>query len=100
MEKFKEVTAESGFGMYLEEDIDLEAVESHSTVEIDDETGDPVRSQMVYVDEHTCIGCTNCAMIAQSTFFMESTNGRARVFDQWGDDDETIQIAIETCPVD
>jgi ferredoxin len=25
--------------------------------------------QMVYVDEHTCIGCTNCAMIAQSTFF-------------------------------
>jgi ferredoxin len=54
----------------------------------------------VYVDEHTCIGCTNCAMIAQSTFFMHSEHGRARVFNQWGDDDETIQIAIETCPVD
>uniref|UniRef100_A0A6U3QLD1 Uncharacterized protein n=1 Tax=Ditylum brightwellii TaxID=49249 RepID=A0A6U3QLD1_9STRA len=39
-------------------------------------------------------------MIAQSTFFMHEEHGRARVFQQWGDDDETIQIAIETCPVD
>jgi hypothetical protein len=31
---------------------------------------------------------------------MEDELGRARVFEQWGDDDETIQIAIETCPVD
>jgi Fe-S-cluster-containing hydrogenase component 2 len=31
---------------------------------------------------------------------MESEHGRARVFQQWGDDDETIQIAIQTCPVD
>lgn len=31
---------------------------------------------------------------------MEAEQGRARVFQQWGDDDETIQIAIETCPVD
>eukprot|EP00536_Pseudo-nitzschia_multiseries_P016756 jgi/Psemu1/313527/fgenesh1_kg.1225_\ len=55
---------------------------------------------MVYVDEHACIGCTNCAMVAQSTFFMEEEHGRARVFNQWGDDDETVAIAIETCPVD
>ena len=39
-------------------------------------------------------------MIAQSTFFMQQDHGRARVFQQWGDDDETIQIAIKTCPVD
>ena len=39
-------------------------------------------------------------MIAQSTFFMQEEHGRARVFEQWGDDDETIQIAIDTCPVD
>jgi len=84
---------------YLEE-VDLETVESHTKVEMDEETGEPIRSQMVYVDEHTCIGCTNCAMIAQSTFFMHSEHGRARVFQQWGDDDETIQVAIETCPVD
>ena len=109
-------------GSYLDE-IDLETVESHTQVsgffrfcciwsrhskthmlpcqvERDEETGDLVRTQMVYVDEHTCIGCTNCATIAQSTFFMHSEHGRARVFQQWGDDDETIQIAIETCPVD
>ena len=39
-------------------------------------------------------------MIAQSTFFMEEENGRARVFEQWGDDENTVQIAMETCPVD
>mmetsp|Transcript_13724 Transcript_13724/g.20910 ORF Transcript_13724/g.20910 Transcript_13724/m.20910 type:complete len:370 (-) Transcript_13724:104-1213(-) len=96
---FQEETAKSGFGMY-NSDIDLMTVESHTTVEVDEETGEPIRSQMVYVDEHTCIGCTNCATVAQSTFFMEEDMGRARVFDQWGDNDETIQIAIETCPVD
>jgi ferredoxin len=83
-----------------QDEIDLTAVESHTQVDLDSETGEPIRSQMVYVDEHTCIGCTNCAMIAQSTFFMHHEHGRARVFNQWGDDDETIQIAIETCPVD
>lgn len=81
------------------EEVDLQTVESHTLVE-KYEDGEPVRSKMVYVDEHTCIGCTNCAMIAQSTFFMHQDHGRARVFQQWGDDEETIQIAIETCPVD
>lgn len=101
LEKFREEVKETGFGMVVEDaDFDLETVESHTRVEIDEETGESVRSQMVYVDEHACIGCTNCAMIAQSTFFMESEHGRARVFQQWGDDDETIQVAIETCPVD
>jgi len=98
-DKFTEATA-SGFGMYNDADIDLMTVESHATVEVDEETGETIRSQMVYVDEHTCIGCTNCATVAQSTFFMEEEMGRARVFEQWGDNDETIQIAIETCPVD
>lgn len=99
-EAFKKETSKSGFGMYVEDDVDLETVESHTRVDWDDELDEPVRSQMVYVDEHTCIGCTNCAMIAQSTFFMEPEHGRARVFRQWGDDDETIQVAIQTCPVD
>ena len=93
-----------GMQNYREEsfwdDVDLTTVESHSRVEKDAETLEPTRLQMVYVDEHTCIGCTNCAMIAQSTFFMHPEHGRARVFQQWGDTDETIQIAIETCPVD
>lgn len=99
-EAFKEETAKTGFGQVVDDDIDMETVESHSQVEWDDETDEPVRSQHVYVDEVTCIGCTNCAMIAGSTFFMEGEHGRARVFQQWGDDDETIAVAIETCPVD
>ncbi|GKY97232.1 hypothetical protein MPSEU_000681600 [Mayamaea pseudoterrestris] len=82
------------------DDIDMQTVESHALVDRDPETNEPIRSQMVYVDEYTCIGCTNCAMIAQSTFFMDQEHGRARVFQQWGDDEETIQVAIETCPVD
>jgi len=100
LETFKEVTRETGFGMYLDDEIDPENVESHTTVERDEDSGDLIRTQMVYVDEVTCIGCTNCAMIAQSTFFMDSEHGRARVFQQWGDDTETIAVAIETCPVD
>jgi ferredoxin len=83
-----------------EEEEDWNLVESHARVEKDPETGETVRQQMVYVDEHTCIGCYNCANTAQSTFFMEDEHGRARVFDQWGDDDDTIACAIETCPVD
>ncbi len=46
------------------------------------------------------ISNTNHNKVAQSTFFMEPEHGRARVFQQWGDDEETVQIAIETCPVD
>ena len=64
LEKFKEETAKTGFGMYLEDDIDPMTVESHTTVERDEETGDPVRTQMVYVDEHSCIGCYNCANVS------------------------------------
>ncbi|KAL9190726.1 hypothetical protein ACHAXT_000432 [Thalassiosira profunda] len=99
-ELFKEETAKTGFGLMVDDDIDMNTVESHSQVEWDDETDEPVRAQHVYVDEVTCIGCTNCAMIAQSTFFMEGEHGRARVFQQWGDDEETIEVAIQTCPVD
>jgi len=54
----------------------------------------------VFVDEHTCIGCTNCAMIARNTFKMEEDHGRARVFLQAGDAEEIIGEAVDSCPVD
>lgn len=54
---------EDDFGLYIGDDIDPETVESHTTVEIDEETGEPVRTQMVYVDETACIGCYNCANV-------------------------------------
>ena len=72
--------------------------DSHLHVEkLDD--GSPAQLRFTYVDEHTCIGCTYCASIARSTFFMEEEHGRARVFNQAGDDDELIAEAIESCPV-
>jgi len=83
-EAFKEETAKTGFGLMVDDEVDLQTVESHTQVEWDGEADEPVRAQHVYVDEVTCIGCTNCAMIAQSTFFMEGEHGRARVFQQWG----------------
>jgi ferredoxin len=53
----------------------------------------------VFIDESECIGCTNCAAYAPKTF--ENTDyGRARCSTQWGDSQQTIQLAIETCPVD
>lgn len=72
-------------------DGDDDAVVKREIIVLDDDdvnegTGEPMRPQMVYVDEHTCIGCKHCAMIAQSMFFMEPDLGRARVFQQWGDD--------------
>jgi ferredoxin len=99
-EMIQSIESSSASTYYAEDEVDAETVESHTTVEVDEDSGERIRNQMVYVDEHTCIGCTNCAMIAQSTFFMDQEHGRARVFQQWGDDDETIKVAIETCPVD
>ena len=41
------MTKETGFGLYLDDEVDPETVESHTTVERDEETGDLVRTQMV-----------------------------------------------------
>ena len=39
------------------------------TLEVD-EAGEPVLARMTYVDEETCIGCKNCALVARNTFVM------------------------------
>jgi len=93
----------------LESLVEIEAVEderlgvvaSHELIDVDAD-GDPVTeaTKMVFVDEASCIGCTMCATIAQRTFLLEDQHGRARVFNQEGDDDETVAEAISTCPVD
>lgn len=74
-------------------------VSSHKLVELD-ETGEPTKARFVYVDEESCIGCTYCAGIAQSTFCMNDEYGRARVFNQAGDSEDIVLEAIDTCPVD
>ncbi|WP_320663808.1 ferredoxin [Prochlorococcus sp. MIT 1223] len=62
--------------------------------------GGKLRSKAVWVDESKCIGCTYCGCVATNTFAMESELGRARAVRQDGDTTETIQEAIDTCPVD
>ena len=84
--------------MYEEDEEDFEAL-SFTKVPVRP-NGKPVRKRFVYVDEETCIGCTFCASFSPSTFYMEEDEGRARVFKQWGDDDDVVASAIETCPVD
>ena len=54
----------------------------------------------VFVNESACIGCRQCNHSAPNTFMMEDDWGRARAFQQWADDEEDINIAIESCPVD
>jgi len=64
------------------------------------ELGGIVRQKGVYVDEVTCIGCKHCAHVARNTFYIEPDYGRSRVIRQDGDTEDTIQEAIDTCPVD
>jgi ferredoxin len=67
---------------------------------LEPELGGMLRQNGVYVDEITCIGCKHCAHVARNTFYIEPDYGRSRVVRQDGDDEEIIQEAIDTCPVD
>jgi ferredoxin len=64
------------------------------------ELGGDHRQKGVYVDEVTCVGCKHCIHVAPNTFTLESDYGRSRVFNQNGDCLESVQEAIDTCPVD
>ena len=62
--------------------------------------GGALRQKAVWVDEAVCIGCRYCAHVAGNTFVVEAYWGRSRAIRQDGDSTETIQEAIDTCPVD
>jgi ferredoxin len=62
--------------------------------------GGALRQKAVWVDEAVCIGCRYCAHVAGHTFVVEESWGRSRAIRQDGDSTETIQEAIDTCPVD
>ena len=54
----------------------------------------------VFVDEISCIGCTNCVGVCPKTFaMMNEEHGRARVLRQDVDTVDLLQEAIDTCPV-
>lgn len=61
---------------------------------------DPAETRAVFVDESSCIGCKNCMWCAPATFRMEEAHGRSRVFGQWLNNEDELQTAIDSCPVD
>ncbi len=62
--------------------------------------GGELTEKAVWVDESRCIGCRYCAHVATNTFIVDEEYGRSRAIRQDGDKLETLQEAIDTCPVD
>lgn len=60
----------------------------------------PGETRAVFVDEFTCIGCKQCVWAAPATFRMDDEHGRSRVYAQWLNDEDDIECAIASCPVD
>lgn len=95
---------------YLEYERDalVGAIDSHELLSLDNEndllpaslTRDANALQLTFVDETLCVGCRLCAEVARSTFRMEDDYGVARVYQQCGDEEDTIAEAIDCCPVD
>ncbi len=50
------------------------------------------------VDKTKCIGCGTCTVIAPKSLKLAS-DGKAEPIDPPGDDEKTIQEAIDSCPV-
>ena len=50
----------------------------------------------IFIDEESCIGCTQCANVAPSSFKMLD-NGRARTFEQ--SNMSEVDTAVSVCPV-
>ncbi|KAF2302383.1 hypothetical protein GH714_035891 [Hevea brasiliensis] len=59
----------------------------------------PFRPEAVFVDENACIGCRECVHHASNTFVMDEALGCARVKVQFGDNDQNIQVSVDSCPV-
>ena len=62
--------------------------------------GGELVEKAIWVDESRCIGCRYCAHVATNTFIVDEEYGRSRAIRQDGDNLETLQEAIDTCPVD
>ena len=62
--------------------------------------GGALTEKAIWVDESRCIGCQYCVHVASNTFIVDQDHGRSRAVRQDGDNMETMQEAIDTCPVD
>jgi ferredoxin len=51
-----------------------------------------------HVDKEKCIGCGSCPVLAPNSFKM-GDDGKAESINPAGDDDATVQNAVNGCPV-
>ncbi|XP_004306359.1 PREDICTED: uncharacterized protein LOC101298739 [Fragaria vesca subsp. vesca] len=58
-----------------------------------------LRPQALFVDENACIGCRQCVHQASATYMFDEVLGCARVKLQYGDDDQRIEVSVDSCPV-
>ncbi|MBT3539326.1 ferredoxin [Candidatus Parcubacteria bacterium] len=50
----------------------------------------------IKIDPDKCIGCASCTAVASGTFEM-GDDDKAHVIDPPGDDEATIQMAVDCC---
>lgn len=52
----------------------------------------------IKIDKEVCIGCGTCVALAGKSFQM-ADDGKAEPVNPPGDDQETVQMAADSCPV-
>lgn len=52
----------------------------------------------ITIDKNLCIGDGSCVSIAPKVFELDE-EGKAKVINEQGADEETIKLAAESCPV-
>jgi ferredoxin len=53
----------------------------------------------IILDQNKCIGCNTCPLIAPETFELDQTIYKAKIKQQPTEITETIQTAVDSCPV-
>ena len=53
----------------------------------------------IKVDEEKCIGCGTCVAVAPKSFKLND-DGKSEPVEPPGDDESTLEEAVESCPVD
>lgn len=54
---------------------------------------------LLKVNKDACIGCGTCPILAPNSFKMDDDDGKAMEIVPHGDDEDTLQSALDSCPV-